>query len=337
MATTNYGRVSTTASEDSLEDTECTDLADDKEPSKAPPKDMEVAPSQQTIVFGVILYALCSSTLLVINKVAMHLVPDAPFVLFCQFLFSSITVRGLMCAKPEMDIEGIKWDKAKPFAAATLVFYLCLLSNTQALHSVNVETVIVVRSCSPIAVAFLERATLGRALPSLQGIGALLAIAGGAVFYVLADKGFHATGYAWLSVYFVFIVIEMVFVKFVVETVAMSTWTRVYYNNMLSLPMAVLSTFVMGNSKFLTIEWTAPAVGAILLASIVGVAISYAGFNLRKLLSATSFTVVGVVCKLLTVLINDMIWTKHSNAWGHCGLLVCIVAGFTYEKVKGRK
>ena len=28
----------------------------------------------------------------------------------------------------------------------------------------------------------------------------------------------------------------------------------------------------------------------------VGVAISYAGFNLRKLVSATSFTVVGVVC-----------------------------------------
>ena len=33
----------------------------------------------------------------------------------------------------------------------------------------------------------------------------------------------------------VFIVVEMVFVKFVVDTVPMSTWTRVYYNNTLRL------------------------------------------------------------------------------------------------------
>jgi len=33
----------------------------------------------------------------------------------------------------------------------------------------------------------------------------------------------------------VFIVTEMVFVKFIVDTVPMSTWTRVYYNNTLYL------------------------------------------------------------------------------------------------------
>merc|ERR1719229_1548723 len=119
-------------------------------------------------------------------------------------------------AQPEMDIEMLKWDKAKPFAVATLVFYLCLLSNTQALKFVNVETVIVVRSCSPIAVALLERAALGRALPSLKGIGALLLIAAGAAVYVLTDQGFDIKGYTWLIIYFIFIVIEMVFVKFVV-------------------------------------------------------------------------------------------------------------------------
>merc|ERR1711923_316835 len=114
-----------------------------------------------------------------------------------------------------MDIEGLKWEKTKAFVAATFLFYLCLFSNTQALKYVNVETVIVVRSCSPIAVALLERVTLGRALPSLQGMFALLAIAGGAAIYVLADKGFQITGYLWLVLYFIFIVSEMVFVKFI--------------------------------------------------------------------------------------------------------------------------
>merc|ERR1712032_1095627 len=259
---------------------------------------------------------------------------DASFILFCQFLTSALAVRALKFIYPDMDIELLTWDKAKPFAVATLVFFICLLSNTQALKSVNVETVIVVRSCSPIAVAFLEHITLGRDLPSVAGMMALLTIAGGASLYVATDAGFHIEGYVWLIVYFIFIVTEMVFVKFVVETIPMSTWTRVYYNSVLALPMAVVSAFLIGDLKFATATWSGPAIVAVLLSCVVGVAISYAGFNLRKLVSATSFTVVGVICKILTVLINDAIWTKHSNALGHVGLLICIAAGVWYERTK---
>lgn len=305
--------------------------------TKATPSDPGSAPPPHTVAASVALYAFCSSTLLVVNKVAMHMVPDASFVLFCQFLSSALAVKGLKYVKPDMDIEPLKWEKAKPFAAATLVFYICLLANTQALKSVNVETVIVVRSCSPIAVSILDSVALGQDLPNLKGFLALFTIAGGAAIYVVVDAGFHVEGYAWLMVYFVFIVIEMVFVKFIVETIPMSTWTRVYYNNTLSLPMAMLSALLLGDLTFLKVQWTIWSVLIVGASCLIGIAISYAGFNLRKLVSATSFTVVGVVCKILTVLINDVIWTKHSNALGHLGLLLCIVAGFAYERVKAKQ
>jgi len=294
------------------------------------------APAHQ-INASIALYAFCSSTLLVVNKVAMHMVPDASFVLFCQFLSSALAMKTLKYVKPEMDIEPLKWEKAKPFALATLVFYICLLANTQALKSVNVETVIVVRSCSPIAVSVLDVLALGQDTPNFKGIMALLSIAGGAALYVVVDAGFIIEGYTWLMVYFVFIVIEMVFVKFIVETIPMSTWTRVYYNNVLSLPMAMISALVMGDWAFMRVEWTLGAFTIVGASCLIGVAISYAGFNLRKLVSATSFTVVGVVCKILTIFINDMIWSKHSNAIGHIGLLICISSGFFYERVKAEQ
>merc|ERR1712039_56247 len=85
---------------------------------------------------------------------------------------------------------------------------------------------------------------------------------------------------------------------------------------------------------FMGVAWSFGAVCAVLLSCVVGIAISYAGFNLRKLVSATSFTVVGVVCKIFTVLINDFMWTHHSNAAGHMGLLICIAAGFMFERAK---
>lgn len=293
--------------------------------------------TRHTVAVAVALYAACSSTLLLINAVAVRKVGDASFVLMCQFLFSSGVVRTLRFVRPESDIELITWEKGRPFFVACFVFFVCLLSNTEALKSVNPETVIVARSCSPIAVAVLEHLSLGRALPNIQGALSLASIAGGAVVYVLADKGFQIRGYTWLAVYYVSIVVEMVFVKYVVDNISMSTWTRVYYNNTLSLPLAFLSSLALGFGRFLTAEWNRTTILALLLSCVVGVAISYAGFNLRKLISATSFTVVGVVCKLITILINDVMWEHHSNLLGHVGLLICISAGFAYEKTKGSK
>jgi len=154
---------------------------------------------------------------------------------------------------------------------------------------------------------------------------------------VITDQGFEIEGYTWLLLYFVFIVTEMVFVKFVVDTVPMSTWTRVYYNNTLSIPMVLCSSFVTGIGKFAQVDWGVAHVVMVGLSCVVGVAISYAGFNLRKMVSATSFTVIGVLCKLLTVLLNDVVWTNHSNFMGHLGLLLCIAAGFAYEQTKAKK
>merc|ERR1712146_442792 len=103
----------------------------------------------------------------------------------------------------------------------------------------------------------------------------------------------------------------------------MSTWTRVYYNNLLSVPMGIAS-LAAGKFEFLQTEWSLAAIVALLSSCVVGIAISFAGFNLRKVISATSFTVVGVVCKLITVLINDVMWKEHSGAVEHVGLLICI-------------
>jgi len=311
--------------------------APEKEPPVRPTKYvMEELPPRKTIIAGVAMYAACSSTLLLINAVAVRQVKDASFVLLCQFAFSSAAVRAIRCVRPSSDIELITWEKGRPFLLACLVFFLCLLSNTEALKSVNPETVIVARSCSPVAVAVLEHLTLDRPMPSATGTLCLIGIAAGAVIYVLTDKGFHIEGYAWLAAYYAFIVAEMVFVKYVVQTISMSTWTRVYYNNTLSIPMALVSATVMGLGKFLSAEWSIYTVMLVVLSCVVGVAISYAGFNLRSLVSATSFTVVGVMCKLITVLINDMMWENHSNLMGHVGLLICIGAGFAFERTKAR-
>lgn len=79
--------------------------------------------------------------------------------------------------------------------------------------------------------------------------------------------------------------------------------------------------------KYLNLQ----SMGPVALSCIFGLAISFFGFSCRQALSATSFTVVGVTNKLLTVLINVTVWTKHAGAFGICMLLVCISGGVLYQ------
>jgi solute carrier family 35 len=64
--------------------------------------------------------------------------------------------------------------------------------------------------------------------------------------------------------------------------------------------------------------------------------ISFAGFKCNQVITATAYTVVGVMNKMLTVLINVLIWDKHASAVGIGSLAVCLLGGSLYEQAPAR-
>jgi GDP-mannose transporter len=68
------------------------------------------------------------------------------------------------------------------------------------------------------------------------------------------------------------------------------------------------------------------------LSCVFGLLISFFGFVARKAVSATAFTVTGVVNKFLTVAINVTIWDKHASPAGLVCLLFTIVGGVLYQQ-----
>ena len=47
---------------------------------------------------------------------------------------------------------------------------------------------------------------------------------------------------------------------------------------------------------------------------------------------ATGFTGLGIVNKLLTVMINLVIWDRHSTVVGTIGLLICMLGGVLFQQ-----
>merc|ERR1712087_151581 len=72
--------------------------------------------------------------------------------------------------------------------------------------------------------------------------------------------------------------------------------------------------------------------GWLVLSCAVGIGISWSGWNCRSKISATAYTLLGVVCKFISVLINVAIWDKHATPTGLAWLGVCLAASATYRQ-----
>ncbi len=80
------------------------------------------------------------------------------------------------------------------------------------------------------------------------------------------------------------------------------------------LPMGAIALCAGEAAALRALRWT-PAGAAVLAASCgAGLGMSFFSFALRAAVSATSFSVVGNVCKVLTILVNLLLWDQHAGA-----------------------
>jgi len=220
-----------------------------------------------------------------------------------------------------------------------LSFTIGTYTNMKVLSMANVETVIVFRSCTPIAVAFFDYIFYNRAAPSLRSAFSLLLITTGAVAYIVTDRDFQMNGlsaYYWVSIWWVVLVFQLTYGKFLVTGINLtSLWTPVLYTNTFSIIPALLVCTIAGElriSRLASVEIDSAAIMWLLLSCAIGIGISWAGFWCQSLVSATTYTVVGVMNKMLTVTVNVLIWDKHASPSGIMALCFCLVGGSLYQQ-----
>lgn len=287
----------------------------------------------------VVGYALCSSLLAVINKLAITKFNYPGLLTALQYLTSALGV-WIFGKLGFLHHDPFTYDIVKKFMPAAVVFYLAIFTNTNLLRHANVDTFIVFRSLTPLLVAVADTTFRKQPCPSKFTFLSLLIILGGAVGYVATDSGFTLTAYSWAFAYLITITTEMVYIKHMVMNLGLNTWGFVFYNNLLSLMMAPIFWVLTGEyvDVFAAVgsrskNWFEfDAFFAVSLSCVFGLLISFFGFAARKAISATAFTVTGVVNKFLTVLINVLIWDKHAGPIGLVCLLLTIAGGVLYQQ-----
>ncbi|KAE8022358.1 hypothetical protein FH972_008162 [Carpinus fangiana] len=250
-------------------------------------------------------YCLSASLLSIINKWAVMKFPYPGALTALQYFTSTAGV--LICGWLNF-IERDKLDLLTMwrFLPAAIIFYLSLFTNSELLLHANVDTFIVFRSVVPIFVAIGETLFLRQPWPSIRTWISLVTIFEGSVLYVLTDYQFTVMAYSWALAYLELLIMgELKKIKH--EITYESDW------------YSFQVVFLVG------------------LSCLFGLSISFFGFSCQRAISATGFTVLGIVNKLLTVVINFLIWDNHSTFVGIMGLLICMLGGVMYQQSTSKK
>lgn len=295
----------------------------------------------QLSVYSIALgYCISASLLSIINKWAVTKFPYPGLLTALQYLTSVLGVIICGC------FNLIKLDKLNiktmlKFLPAAVIFYLSIFTNSELLSNANVDTFIVFRSAVPILVAVGETLFLNQPCPSIKTWLSLAVIFGGGLIYVFTDYQFTLKAYGWAFAYLVSMFVDFVYIKHVVSTIGLNTWGLVLYNNLEALILFPIEVLIMGEIKKMRTDslshtvpnwYTFEVILPVGLSCIFGLSISFFGFSCRKAISATGFTVLGIVNKLLTVVVNLLVWDKHSRLVGTVGLLVCVFGGVLYQQ-----
>jgi len=275
-----------------------------------------------------------------VNKIGITVFPFPATLLAVQLGFAAVGM-WIMGALKVVEVEPLTTEKVFAFGVTPLAFLATLVANIKILEYANVETFIMVRNSTPLATCVLDWFFLGRELPDMRSWFALLIAALGAGGYMYFDAQFQMTAYSWAVGWLAIFLFDQVYIKHVISTVQMSNWTRVYYTNFIAaLPVLVYATQFEGfpaNLQIYTNASTLLGASVVGISCAMGMAMSFFSFYARDSLPATSFTVVGNICKILSVLLNVIIWDKHASPTGLMALLLCILGSGLYKPAPARE
>jgi len=289
-------------------------------------------------IFAVIGYSLASSMMLVVNSEVAKLI-KLPAVISGSQLLSTVLICLLTkYSFPSLGIDALKLSK--PYLLYGTLFGMALFVNMKALALVNLETIIIFRAGLPLGVCIMETIFLGRALPNRQSFFGLFMVLVGALLFVVNDHTYQLngpTGFFWASAWYVVLMIEMIYGKYLVQCVQLRNkiWGTSMFTNAFALPVPVL--IAAWNDEFpriLSSTENASSYARIVftMSLFLGIFLSNMTWMCRDVTSATTFALIGVVNKLLSVGMNYGLHPELRSGFGFAMLTMCVLGSSLYRQ-----
>eukprot|EP00802_Teleaulax_amphioxeia_P005501 Tamp_05505.p1 GENE.Tamp_05505~~Tamp_05505.p1 ORF type:complete len:339 (-),score=13.27 Tamp_05505:1936-2859(-) len=281
---------------------------------------------------SILLYFVCSSTMLVLNKAALNRLPFPVIVTTFQTISTALLISCLRLAGV-VKYPPMSASKVKAWRGVALIFSVVLLCNMGAMRHVGVESMVMFRSSTTILVAICDLVILGTKISLRQFVACCLIFSGGAVF-ALHDVTTRAVGWMWGVLYAGSMVLNTIFVKHVFNQQAeIGVWEKTFLTNFMSSPLLLLLTIQEDRAEAIRRlqEFSHVDFFVLILSCLGGFGISVSGTVCRQALTATGFDVLGNSTKYATLGFNALALGSSVTSQAMFGVIIALTGGVLYS------
>ena len=301
-------------------------------------------------LYGV-LYCIVSISAVFINKIILSRKGKYSGFGSVEFLMLTQSIFGICFLQFCRLIGLLHFDILIEFKQLLRIFCVDLLFMTQttanayAVRYLSMPMVSLLKNCQVIVVCLLEFLVLHTA-PSKTTLASLGVIFFGSICGSLTDLEFNMPGYIAITIAIFSSAMYIILIKIVFKDHKLDQFTLLFWNNVFSIPFFIFLSIPNGAFiRALNFCRNGPKSFWLLL---IGSGLSGAGVNITTYMfiqvsSPTSFSVLGVIKKIMQTLLGYILWTAPTNVSNIISVIVGVMGGIMYsvsklrEKKKGGK
>jgi hypothetical protein len=169
---------------------------------------------------------------------------------------------------------------------------------------------------------------------------ALGVIFAGALVYAAYDMNYHYTGYLWISINTMLYAVSVHMEKWAVNSTDQTRTGVSCYQNLLSLPMALVLWYVQGENKMALASMSQLGGGMkimIGISGLLGMMLSMCKMTLNKIATATAISIAGNTNKIVSSAVGAMLFHSHFTVRSIMGLCICVGGAMGYAVAEDRQ
>ena len=288
--------------------------------------------ASNTLLLSAIPWMACSIGMTVLNKLAVTKTGAPLGVVMVQM--TATCVVALASRDLHFGIGSKMWALTIPW-----LFVAMMVTSMVALKFVSVGTFVVVRNLGPLVTLAIE-ATIHRSSGlalNLETVGSLTAILVGVLLY----EDVHSVSFSLFGVTLLILNVVLACAErlgqrhlLAIDKVDISTPGLMLLNN--GVGAVLVGLFALLSGEGVSRVFTGHPLDTLIVAgsALVGCGISYAGMQLQRVVTATSFMVLGSSCKALLVTVGILCWHDTSHPVAVLGALASLLGCTAYGMVQ---
>lgn len=298
-----------------------------------------------TLVDKVIIalfYGGSSIAIMFVNKIVLTSLefPSFNFLALLQYAFSVLILSLQRWVFRSVHFPPLSWSVLWDVMPLPLLFLGNTVSGLGATKKMNMPMFVLLRRFSIVCTMLLEIRLLRKKFPSQVYLSIALMIFGAAVA-AAGDFQTDLVAYCFVLANDVFTALQgVVLRKKMDEKEVLGTHGLMFYNNLFSLPIALLTIYLNGETASITNydRWhSGTFLAALLLSGVMGFVLNFALYLCTKVNSPLTATVIGCLKNVLTSYLGMLLRDYSYTHLSFIGVNISVVGSLIYNHAEYKK